>query len=52
MQDMTDTELRRVLIASADKCGLAFEDSETVATAVQVVSQQRRMPGFGNAGSL
>jgi hypothetical protein len=36
----------------AGKGGLAFEDMDVVDFAVGLLSQKRRLPGFGNAGSV
>jgi hypothetical protein len=36
----------------AGKAGLAFENMEVVDHVVAVVAQKRRLPNFGNAGTV
>ena len=50
--DFSDEELKAVLISMAAKCGLVFDDLELVDAVVSVVGQKRRLPGFGNAGTV
>ena len=50
--DMGDSELKQVLITSAAKAGLVFEDLSVVDAIVALVAQKRRLPGFGNAATV
>jgi hypothetical protein len=36
----------------AGKAGLAFEDMDVVDHVVSILAQKRRLPSFGNAGSV
>jgi hypothetical protein len=51
-RDMSDEELKQVLVSMASKCGLVFENLDLIASFVALVAQKRRMPGFGNAGTV
>jgi SpoVK/Ycf46/Vps4 family AAA+-type ATPase len=51
-EDMADDELRQVLITGVGKAGLFFEDLADLDAVVAYIGQQRRMPGFGNAGTV
>jgi len=51
-EDMADEELRQVLVTGVGKAGLYFEDLADLDAVVAHIGQQRRMPGFGNAGTV
>lgn len=51
-QDMSDEELKQVLISMTGKAGLVFGSVELVDDVVAVIAQKRKMPGFGNAGTV
>ena len=51
-QDMEDDELRQVLIYGVGKAGLAFNDMADIDAVIALIAQKRRMPGFGNAGTV
>ena len=50
--DMGDEELKQVLVSTAAKAGLAFENLDLIDAVVAHVAQKRRMPGFGNAATV
>jgi len=49
---MEDDELRQVLIYGVGKAGLAFNDMADIDAVIALIAQKRRMPGFGNAGTV
>jgi len=51
-RDMSDEELKQVLVSMASKCGLVFENLALIDAVVALIAQKRRMPGFGNAGTV
>lgn len=50
-EDFTDDELRRILKHMASQAGMVI-DPETTTAAIKLVSQGRRLDGFGNAGAV
>jgi SpoVK/Ycf46/Vps4 family AAA+-type ATPase len=50
--DMGDLELREVLIYGVGKAGLAFNDVADIDAVIALIAQKRRLPGFGNAGTV
>jgi hypothetical protein len=51
-EDMTDDELRKVLVRNVSQAGLALESLEVEEFVVGILSQKRRLPNFGNAGTV
>jgi hypothetical protein len=51
-EDMSDEELRKVLIRSVNNAGLILENEEVEDYVVGILSQKRRLPNFGNAGTV
>jgi len=49
---MEDEELRWVLVSGVGKAGLAFSDMSDIDAVIARIAQKRRMPGFGNAGTV
>ena len=44
--------MRQVLIYGVGKAGLAFNDMADIDAVIALIAQKRRMPGFGNAGTV
>ncbi len=51
-EDMSDDELRRVLIRSVSHAGLVLESDEVEDYVVNILAQKKRLPNFGNAGTV
>lgn len=51
-EDMQDDELKQVLIYGVSKAGLAFDNLADIDAVVAMLGQKRRLPGFGNAGTV
>jgi hypothetical protein len=52
LRDMSDEELKQVLVSMASKCGLVFENLDLIDAVVALIAQKRRMPGFGNGDTV
>ena len=50
-EDMSDSELEQVLIRAVGRAGLALDEG-VVEFVVSLLSQKRRLPNFGNAGTV
>ena len=51
-EDMEDSQLREVLVYGVGKAGLAFNDVADIDAVIALIAQKRRLPGFGNAGTV
>ena len=51
-EDMSDSELRKVLVSSINQAGLALESLDVENYVLGILSQKKRLPNFGNAGTV